>query len=34
MNAMVAFTKVATVRELQIEENKRLEKEFKEDQQR
>jgi len=31
---MVAFTKVATVRELQIEENKRLEKEFKEDQQR
>jgi len=31
---MVAFTKVATVRELQIEENKRLEKEFQEDQQR
>lgn len=28
MNAMVLATKVATVREIQVEENKRLEHEF------
>lgn len=34
MNAMVLATKVATVREIQVEENKRLEHEFQEDQKR